>query len=222
MKTRNYFKQPRTTQLPILFYAITFVLVMGANEKLVGQTESHSAGPANDPVITTIESINRGEFVSAFTAPYERGSGHRLRTIQALLRIFSDSKAYPDAKCCAAAYLGMMRASEAADSLAANIALQPPFDPHFAVSGPPFGYNPVIDALVAIGNPSIPAVIRNLAESDDAKVRELSLQVLTRIDGDKDIAQLRLQKALKAEKDSQKQARLQVALKSLGETQFDK
>ena len=72
-------------------------------------------------------------------------------------------------------------------------------------------------ALIKIGNPSIPAVIRNLAESDDAKVRELSLTALYHIDGDKDITQLRLQKALKAEKDLQKQARLQAALKSLSE-----
>ncbi len=52
--------------------------------------------------------------------------------------------------------------------------------------------------------------------------RRVSLQVLTRIDGDKDISRLRLQKALNAQKDSQKQARLQMALKTLGETQFDK
>jgi hypothetical protein len=77
----------------------------------------------------------------------------------------------------------------------------------------------VIDALVAIGNPSISAVIRNLTESDDTKVRELSLQVLTRIDSDKNISQLRLQRALKAEKDSQKQVRLQAALKSLANVQ---
>jgi hypothetical protein len=77
----------------------------------------------------------------------------------------------------------------------------------------------VIDALIAIGNPSIPAMIRNLADSDDARVRELSLQVLTRIDGDKDISKLRLQRALKTGKDSQKQARLQAALKSLAKTQ---
>jgi len=74
-----------------------------------------------------------------------------------------------------------------------------------------------VDALIKIGNPSIPAMMRNLAESDDAKARELSLQVLTRIDGDKDISQLRLQKTLKAETDSTKQTRLQAALKSLAE-----
>jgi hypothetical protein len=72
-------------------------------------------------------------------------------------------------------------------------------------------------ALIEIGNPSTPAVIRNLADSDDPKVRELSLRVLTRIDNDKDISQLRLQKVLKAETDPKKQARLKAALNALAE-----
>jgi hypothetical protein len=66
-----------------------------------------------------------------------------------------------------------------------------------------------------IGNPSIPAVIGNLEQSDDVKVRELSLAVLNYIDNDKDITQLRLQKALAAQNDGQKMMRLQGALKAL-------
>lgn len=61
------------------------------------------------------------------------------------------------------------------------------------------------------GCPSIPAMLRNLEESDDAQMRKLSLEVIYRIKSDKDIAQLRLQKALHAETDTQKQARLQAA-----------
>ena len=62
--------------------------------------------------------------------------------------------------------------------------------------------------------------IRNLAESEDAKIIELSLEALCRIEGDKDIVGLRLQKALATEKDSQKQARIQSASKALAETSF--
>jgi HEAT repeat protein len=77
-------------------------------------------------------------------------------------------------------------------------------------------------ALVAIGTPSIPAVIRNLENSDDAKVRQPSLNVLVRIEGDKDVVQLRLQKALDAQSDTTKKARLQLALKSLTESPSNK
>ena len=74
---------------------------------------------------------------------------------------------------------------------------------------------PAMDALVKIGSPSIPALIRNLAGSDNANVRELSLRALNQIDGDKDIVQLRLQKAMNAQIDSARKARLRSAQKSL-------
>jgi len=74
-----------------------------------------------------------------------------------------------------------------------------------------------MEALVKIGNPSIPVVIQNLEDSDDVQVRELSVTVIHRIEKDKDIAELRLQKALEAQTDAKKKARLQSALKSLAE-----
>lgn len=118
-------------------------------------------------------------------------------------------------------YLGEFKANQSVSVLAQNITLQLKMQDYSDV-GSIQGLPLVVgfaaqDALIKIGIPCIPAVIRNLAESDDAKVRELSLQVLYRIEGDKDILQLRLQKALVAEKDSAKQARLQTALKSLAE-----
>lgn len=137
-----------------------------------------------------------------------------------LLNVFKDAKSSRFNKCAAAYHLGEMRTPEAADALAADIKLNlgPMVVDHLSI----LMHTPAVDALIKIGSPSIPAVIRNLEENGDAKVRELSLKVLYRIDGDKDIVRLRLQKALNAQKDSQKQARLQAALKSLGETQFDK
>jgi HEAT repeat protein len=149
-----------------------------------------------------------------FTA--ERG-----RLITELLEILKNPQSTNFDQCAAAYYLGEMRAPEAADVLATKITLKLDFK-HISIDGlPVMPIDFPTEALIKIGNPSIPAVIRNLAESDDAKVRELSLKVLYRIDGDKDIVQLRLQKVLNAEKDLQKQARLQLALKALGETSFE-
>jgi len=143
----------------------------------------------------------------------------RTRFINELRKIFNDTKSSNYQQCAAAFYLGEMRASEAAYDLAVNIKLSMDHSLDHATI---LTMAPTVTALVKIGNTSIPAVIRNLAESDDAQVRDLSLKVLYRIEGDKDIVQLRLQKALNVEKDLQKQARLQTALKFLADTQFNK
>ena len=139
-----------------------------------------------------------------------------------LIGVLTNSKSSNLNQCVAAYYLGEMHCAAATDVLAGKIVLQVDMS-HIRIKHlvrMDFLTTPATDALVKIGNPSIPAVTRNLAESDDAQVRELSLKVLCRIEGDKDIVQLRLQKALAAEKDSQKQARLQRAFKSLAETSF--
>lgn len=134
-----------------------------------------------------------------------------MQQIQKILLSELDSKD-DDLKFFAVYLLGKYRFSEAADKLASMITLQ---DINPQKSEKLWRGFPAEDALISIGNPSIPAVIRNLAESDDIKVRKLSLRVIYYIDNDKDIVQLRLQKALKAETNSQKQARLLSALNEL-------
>lgn len=138
-----------------------------------------------------------------------------------LVQILKEEKSLNLNRCASAFYLGEMRRSDSANALAEAIPLTVDMS-KINLMGlpdvlPAMGKYPAVEALVKIGNPSIPAVIQNLADSDDVKVRDLSMQVLTRIDSDKDISQLRLQKALKAETDSQKKARLQTAINSLSE-----
>jgi len=83
---------------------------------------------------------------------------------------------------CTAYYLGELKAQEGVTNLSAKIKLSLNDGPVIFVRlpGRNIPQNPAMQALIKIGNPSIPAVIRNLAESDDPKVRELSLQVLAR------------------------------------------
>jgi hypothetical protein len=144
----------------------------------------------------------------------------RSQLAASLLAILADVKSPNLNRCVAAYYLGEMRSTNAMDLLLNHITLRLDMTriPEKGWVKASFLESPATDALIKIGSSAIPAVIRNLAESDDAKVRELSLAVLYRIEGDKDVVQLRLQKALAAEKDSQKQARLQAALKALAET----
>jgi hypothetical protein len=145
-------------------------------------------------------------------------SSERQQMIADLLNVFKDAKSSNLSQCAAGYCLGEIRASEAADTLASKITLELDLSKYPIDHFPICAGTPILQALVKIGNPSFPAVIRNLEESDDIQVRDLSLKVLYRIDGDKDIVQLRLQKALKAEKDPQKQARIQAAIKSLRES----
>jgi hypothetical protein len=81
---------------------------------------------------------------------------------------------------------------------------------------------PAVEALVRIGSPAIPAVMQNLTELDDKKIKDLSLKVIVAIDRDKDITQLRLKKAIAAQSDAVKKARLQSALQTLSDPKIDK
>jgi HEAT repeat protein len=131
---------------------------------------------------------------------------------RALVRALgSDNK---EVKVVAAYLLGEFRCSEAADSLARAITLA---DDKLHFSEPLWDTHPALEALIKIGNPSVPALIQNLSESDDPGVRAFSLTALRRIDDDKDISRLRLEKARMAQRESQKQARIQAALESLAQ-----
>ncbi len=136
-----------------------------------------------------IGTVHSGD-LEAFNKITGKFHGERNEFIQKLLSVVQDKKSSNYEQCAAAYYLGEMGASDSVNVLASNIILtldRPIFN--LTVLMQP----PAVEALIKIGNPSIPALIRNLQESDDPKVRGLSLKVLYRIEGDKDIVQLRLQ-----------------------------
>jgi hypothetical protein len=141
-----------------------------------------------------------------------------------LINDLTDLKSPNLNQCVAAYYLGEMRYEDSISVLADHITLRVD---RLAIRMKGLVSlqkleTPALDALIKIGTPSIPTLVRRLQECDDAKVRELSLNALCQIEGDNEIVQLRLQKALKAQKDSQKQARIQLALKSLAEASLGK
>ncbi len=161
--------------------------------------------------------ISSAAWMDNFGGQYQDDLYYRKAETSKILGIFNDPSTHDMAKCYAASYLEMLRAPEAADSLATNITIIVPRDAHHYEGSPCGFFEPISAALVAIGTPSISAVIKNLEESDDAKVRESSLNVLISIEGDKDVVQLRLQKALDAQSDAKKKDRLKAAIKSIPE-----
>ena len=84
-------------------------------------------------------------------------------------------------KCIAAYYLGEMRFSPAVEPLANNIKVNLE-NSHVLIDGLPVILRyPSRDALVKIGWPSVPAVVRNFADSDDLLMRKLSADVLAQL-----------------------------------------
>jgi HEAT repeat protein len=211
------FSKKRWCSFPILL-AIGAILASSAYcgiDKTTGlpiQT-TNSLDVSLQDILNSVQ-MPRGNAEKTQSISYQYNSQKR-EFINGLLKTLQDSKASNLNRSMAAYYLGEAHAVEAVNALTDNIGLKVGVEPT-SFSGLPLvsGFT-ACSALIKIGNPSIPPMIRNLAESDNAKVRELSLQVIERIDNDKDISALRLQKALKAETDSKKQARLQAALKAL-------
>ena len=121
-----------------------------------------------------------------------------------------------DVRFYAAYLLGQYRFPRAADSLAQNITMEDDVRSTMLRSPEWFWDRyPAAEALVKIGEPSIPSVIRNLSESDNSKIRELSLKVLCCVEKDQDIVKLRLQKAATLQPHQEKKARLDAALRTL-------
>jgi hypothetical protein len=129
-------------------------------------------------------------------------------------------------QCASAYYLGETRDSESVATLVDRISLHLDMSKINIIGLPPIlaemGEYPAMNALIKIGLPSIPALIQNLEISSDTKVRDLSLKTLLLIDKDKDIVQMRLQKALRSEKNAPRQAQLKIALEALGNSSFVK
>lgn len=198
---------------------VVLFVMMGMRVALGGVGGSISTNmPIDDQVVMALSKVASEDDAPGLATLVSTGFAHRQQIIQSLIKIIDNPQSTAYAKGCAAHYLGGMRALEAVDSLAAHITNSPPGANPSRSAFHELAYGeflPSVSALIKIGTPAIPAVIRNLAESDVEAVRGCSMIVLQSIDGDKSIVQLRLQKAFDAQTDATKKARLESALKSL-------
>lgn len=124
-----------------------------------------------------------------------------------LTKLRSESK---PTRAVAAYLLGYYRMTEGVDDLAniIDLTVKVPHDPFRQYN---WTEHPAVDALIRIGNASIPPVLENLATSDDRQVRELSASVIKYVDGP-DIGRMRVLLAVKQEKDEARRAKLRAAL----------
>jgi len=121
--------------------------------------------------------------------------------------------------------LGKMRAIEAAETLAANVAFPDVLPgraeylkarvrrPAYPLGHLPLSRRPAAEALVNIGEPSLPAVIEKLATTGNVTEQVACLQVLHELRGD-DSARA-LEHALACQEDPKKRERLRNSLEFL-------
>lgn len=111
----------------------------------------------------------------------------------------------------AAFLLGLYRMPDAASHMAKYIALEET-ERRRNKRLPLWGRYPVAEALIRIGRPAVPAMLQNIATSDDEKVCELSANVIRHVE-DPEIGRFIVERAIKKQPDAEKKKRLQEALK---------
>lgn len=141
----------------------------------------------------------------------------RKELIEGLINILRDEKIKSENRSCAltaATILGELRATEAVEILAENMSLRKKSP---IVSGPTLWLEtayPCMGALIKIGKPSIPAMVKLISENDDEDILHYAGFVIKEIEGKK-IGKLILVDALATETDKEKQKRLKIALEYL-------
>jgi len=76
---------------------------------------------------------------------------------------------------------------------------------------PLWGRRPIVEALIRIGRPAIPEMIKNIETSEDKKVRELSARVIRYVEGP-EVAKFILERQIEKQSDEAKQRNLREAL----------
>lgn len=119
----------------------------------------------------------------------------------------SDSK---EMKSAAAFLLGMYRMDQSVYHLSKFITLE---NEHIVpnTKEPLWDRYPVVEALIRIGKPAVPEMLRNIRTSDDEKTRELSARVIRYVEGP-EIGRIILEKALEKQDDTKQKSRLEEAL----------
>jgi len=73
---------------------------------------------------------------------------------------------------------------------------------------------PVVEALIRIGKPAVPEMLRTIETSEEEKVRDFSARVIRYVEGS-EIGRIVIEKAMEKQTDPAKKARLKTALNYL-------
>jgi len=115
-----------------------------------------------------------------------------------------------DMRIAAAYLLGRYRMEQSVRVLAKFITLEYEHKTNWKRE-PLWGRRPVVEALIRIGLPAIPEMIKNIETSEDGKVRELSARVIRYVEGP-DLAKFIVEREIEKQPDETKKRNLRAAL----------
>ncbi len=177
---------------------LAFTLVALGNEKRSKEVGNTTEDTFRSLVRMTIP--ERESFLTTLDREWQTRKGILITTLGS-----EDEEA-----CFSSAYLlGLYRYAEAADSLAAVITME-----NKVIRQQREGRwrrYPAVEALIRIGKPSVPAMLRNLASSSDQHVRALSARVIFGVEGEQ-IGRLIVENAIAKEDDPVKKKNLETSL----------
>ena len=150
------------------------------------------------------EERERLAIISSIEKEYNENESSDLQN--SLIEILAQPEYSNEAKCAAAVLMGRCKMDKCLDILSKNISL-------FDGSPDPIGFEtfPAKFALIRIGKPATPFMIRSLEESDNEVVRDLSLQVVVAVEGSEG-GRLIIEKAVEKQTDKGKRQKLEAVL----------
>ena len=185
---------------------LSIVLALG----LIFQRSETVQAADNDTRITRITRITRmGELNPQTKVRLLDELAKERAELQGVLLTQLSSSQSKETRSCAAFLLGLYRMEQAVNDLAKLITMEADIQKQKREA--PWGRYPVVEALIRIGRPGIPAMLENIEKTDDELVRKLSARVIRFVEGP-DIAKFVLEEAIRNERDTTKKQNLQSGL----------
>jgi HEAT repeat protein len=202
----------RTLSLSVALVALVMLCSGVLGSGAPDETDEADAGqPLVDPQPILLERVSV-ELSAEREAEVQALLDDRKRTIEQLCEIVDQKNAgkhEPVERAAAAYVLGEMRAPEAVGALNSALADDPVQRDWFGDRSP---YDSAVTAaLVRIGRPAVPEMIKNLQQSDDKRIREKTCMILYHTLGGRDRIVALIDRLTDQEEDAGVRTRLEAA-----------
>jgi HEAT repeat protein len=192
-----------------IFSIVIIVILIGIGTLVFAEKTTKKKSTENYQLISkmgTLSAEERMSFLNQLTK-------ERLDIQGNLIQLLKNSRS-KDVKFAAAFLIGLYRMERSVYSLSRYITLESESEYEYTDSSnklPLWDRYPIVQALIRIGKPAVPEMIRNIQTSDDEKVRQLSARVIRYVEGP-EFGRIVIEKAIERQTDPQKKSKLEAAL----------